>query len=217
MIVVQSFTFNLFEEKTFVVWDETGEGVIIDPGCHAQSERDKLIRFIEEKKITLRFLLNTHGHIDHIVGNEFVKKQWNLPFIAHKFIVKEIEKAKEYGHLYEMALSNPPFPDEYADAGSKILFGNTVFDVLYTPGHALSHISFYEAASKSLFSGDVLFQMGIGRWDLPGGNVEVLLESIRAQLLPLPPETVVYCGHGDTTTIGLEKRMNPYINGYYSV
>ncbi len=216
MIQIQTFVFNAFSENTFVVWDETQEGVIIDPGCHSESERKRLVMFIENKGINIRYLLNTHGHIDHIIGNAFVKKQWQIPFIAHKAIEEEIKRAVDYGEMYGMPITDTTLPEIYVEQGDTVKFGNTSFSVLYTPGHAISHVSFYEPVSHSVFSGDVLFQMGIGRWDFPGGDFEILMQSITRELLVLPEETTVYCGHGNVTTIGMEKRRNPYIKNYLS-
>ncbi|MBX7242403.1 MAG: MBL fold metallo-hydrolase [Bacteroidia bacterium] len=216
MIQIQRFIFNPFSENTFIVWDETKEGVIIDPGCHSESERKRMVQFIEKEGINIRYLLNTHGHIDHIAGNSFVKKQWKVPFIAHEKIESEIRQTLVYGIQYGIPITELLLPEICVTQGDSVKFGDTTFSVLYTPGHAVSHISFYDAESRSVFSGDVLFQMGIGRWDFQGGNFDVLMESIINQLLILPEDTTVYCGHGDFTTIGMERRSNPYIKNYLS-
>ena len=143
-----------------------------------------------------------------------MKKQWNPPFLAHELIVPEITVAKNYGAMYGFVIAEDVFPTQFIDAGDTVKFGNTTFSVLYTPGHARSHLSFYEAERKSVFSGDVLFDSGVGRWDFPGGDFDILMQSIFNELLTLPEETTVYCGHGNETTIGREKRLNPYVKSY---
>jgi len=210
MIQIQAFTFNPFSENTYVVFDETGEGVVIDPGCYDADEKTALTKFIEKQGIRIKYLLNTHCHIDHVLGNDFVKEKYKVPFLIHPKEDPVLKSVKAYAPSYGFAQYHEALPDQFINEGDQISFGNIVFEILFVPGHSPGHISFYHAESKSLFSGDVLFQRSIGRTDLPGGDFNTLIKSIHQKIFALPDEVVVYSGHGDPTSVGVEKVSNPF-------
>ncbi|HRG80030.1 MAG TPA: MBL fold metallo-hydrolase [Cyclobacteriaceae bacterium] len=210
MIQIQTFAFNPFSENTYVVFDQTGEGVIIDPGCYETEEKTTLAKFIEDEGIKIKYLLNTHCHIDHVLGNDFVKEKYKVPFLIHPKEEPVLKSVKAYAPSYGFAQYHEALPDQFINEGDKVLFGNIVFQVVFLPGHAPGHIGFYDSDSKSLFSGDVLFQQSIGRTDLPGGDHNTLIKSIHQKIFTLPDDVVVYPGHGDTTTVGEEKVSNPF-------
>jgi hydroxyacylglutathione hydrolase len=210
MFIVQSFEFNRFQENTYVLYDETGEAVIIDPGCYEPEEKKALDQFIETKKLTVKYLLNTHCHIDHVLGNDHVKEKYKVPFLMHEIELPVLKAVKTYSGNYGFVKYYEVLPDQFLKEGDKVKFGNTELLVLFLPGHAPGHIGFYSEKEKAIIDGDVLFQHSIGRTDLPGGNFETLINSIHQKLFTLPDDVVVYPGHGDPTTIGEEKISNPF-------
>jgi len=210
MIQIKTFTFNSFEENTYLVFDETGQGVVIDPGCYEKDEKDELAQFIETQNIKIKYLLNTHCHIDHVLGNDFVKEKYKVPFLIHKNDDPVLRSVKAYAPSYGFNLYREVLPDGYLAEGDTVTFGNTLFDVLFLPGHAPGHIGFYHKESNSLLSGDVLFEQSIGRTDLPEGDFNTLIKSIHQKIFTLPDDVVVYPGHGNTTTVGEEKISNPF-------
>ncbi|MDX1907464.1 MAG: MBL fold metallo-hydrolase [Bacteroidia bacterium] len=211
---LQDFTFNPYEENTYLIWDESRACAIIDPGCHTAGERALLQAFIEKENLRVSLLLNTHGHIDHMLGNHWVRETWQVPFVAHAEIVPELEAALSWGPMMGLNVVPSPMPDQTVTGGDRITLGDTELEVVYVPGHALSHIAFYHRASEILLAGDVLFRGSIGRTDLPRGNHRQLMESIVREVLPLGEAVRVYPGHGPMTTIGLERRTNPFVLEY---
>jgi hydroxyacylglutathione hydrolase len=210
MISIQSFVFNPFSENTYVVFDETREAVIIDPGCYERSEQIELDDFIKANNLEVKFLLNTHCHIDHVLGNHHVKEKYKAPFIIHAIEEKVLRAVKSYAPNYGFAQYQEALPDRFIEEGDVFSFGNTKWQILFLPGHAPGHIGFYDTSAKAIFSGDVLFDGSIGRTDLPGGNFDRLIDSIHQKLFVLPNDVTVYSGHGSTTTIGKEKVSNPF-------
>jgi glyoxylase-like metal-dependent hydrolase (beta-lactamase superfamily II) len=192
------------------VYDETGEAVIIDPGCYERTEKDELAKFIVSENLHLKYLLNTHCHIDHVLGNYFIKEKYKIPFLIHPKDEPVLKAVKAYAPNYGFAAYQEATPDGYLSEQEIIQFGNTTLNVLFLPGHAPGHVGFYHEESLSLISGDVLFQQSIGRTDLPGGNFDILIESIQQKIFLLPDAVTIYPGHGDTTTIGEEKISNPF-------
>jgi len=212
MTQVQIFEFNPFAENTCVVFDETGECAIFDPGCFDFEERAALKNFIEEKKLRPVRLINTHCHLDHVFGNAFVAKTWNLGLEIHAGELPVLERFPQVCQMYGIPFAEEsPMPARFIEAGEVIAFGNTRLKVLFTPGHSPASISFYCKEDDFVIAGDVLFYESIGRTDLPGGDMDTLLNSIRTQLFTLPDETLVYPGHGPTTTIRHEKEYNPFL------
>lgn len=209
---VATFTFNEFSENTYVLFDETKQCAIIDPGCHRASEQAELVNFITQQNLTPTLLINTHCHIDHVLGNAFVAKKYNLPLHLHKNELETYRDTDRWAKMFGMVVEEIPEPQVYIDETNTLQFGNTTLQILYTPGHSVASLSFYETQTKQLISGDVLFYQSIGRTDLPGGNFDTLINSIRTKLFVLPDETVVYSGHGPKTTIGFEKMNNPFLS-----
>ncbi|HUR30774.1 MAG TPA: MBL fold metallo-hydrolase [Saprospiraceae bacterium] len=208
---IQSITFNPFEENTYIISNDTGECIIIDPGCSDQQERDELSRIIKDAGWTPTRLINTHCHIDHILGNAFVANTYNLGLEIHRGELPVLKSGLTVAGMYGIPYDPSPDPVSFLDENSVVEFGGTSIKILYTPGHSPASICFYNAADGWLVGGDVLFYESIGRTDLPGGDHNTLLNSIRTQLFPLPAETIVYPGHGPQTTIGYEKMFNPFL------
>ena len=209
---IKSFTFNPFQENTYVVYDETKDCVIIDPGCYTEAEKTELRRFITIEGLNPVKLINTHCHIDHILGNKFVSELWNLELFMHKDDLPLLENAVNTGKMYGFEdYEGIPLPKHFLAQGDTLTFGKSSFKILFTPGHAPGHICLYSKENNLVIAGDVLFQGSIGRTDLPGGDHNTLIKSIITQLFPLPNETQVFCGHGPVTNIGYEKQHNPFL------
>jgi glyoxylase-like metal-dependent hydrolase (beta-lactamase superfamily II) len=206
---VKKFTFNPFQENTYLIYDETNEGVIIDPGCYEKHEEEELFNFIDSNNIQIKHLLNTHCHIDHVLGNQVVSNKYNLIPKTHKDELVTLESVSEYCHLYGFNnyLKSPK--PEFIDQNDTIKFGNSEFSIVYGPGHSPGHIAFYSEKHQLIISGDILFQGSFGRVDLPGGDFNTLKDSILNTMFKLPENTTVFCGHGSETTIGIEKISNP--------
>lgn len=212
MIQIQGFVFNPFEENTYILFDETKECVIIDPGCFNPSEREEIIQFIKDENLKPVRLLNTHCHIDHVFGNAFIAKRYNLGLEIHKNDLEILHSLPQVSHLYGLNAEESIEPSVFLEEGDKITFGNSLLDVLFTPGHSPGSICFISHEDKFVIGGDVLFYGSIGRTDLPGGDHETLLNSIRTKLFSLADNYVVFSGHGHETTIGFEKKNNPFLN-----
>jgi hydroxyacylglutathione hydrolase len=208
---IQKFTFGPFQENTYVLHDETGECVIIDPGCFSASEQHELDSFIKENALKPVLLLNTHCHLDHIAGNLFVFEKYGLKPVIHKADLPILKMQEQTSLMYGLPSEKSPEPAKFIDEGDVITFGNTKLEVLFTPGHAPGHVTFYNRANKSVIAGDVLFYNSIGRTDLPGGDYDTLIASIKNKLFPLGDDVKVYCGHGPETSIGHERKTNPFL------
>lgn len=207
---IQLFVFNLFQENTYVVSDDSKECVIVDPGCYEAGEQKALTDYISSNNLKVRMLLNTHCHIDHILGNAFVKEKYNTKLYIHPKEEFVLYAQKIFAPNYGFHKYHETKPDAYLKEGDTIIFGDQKFSILFVPGHAPGHVAFYNEKEKIVLSGDVLFQSSIGRTDLPGGDFNTLINSIHQQLFTLPDEVTVYPGHGGKTTIGVEKRTNPF-------
>lgn len=206
---IHSFQFNAFQENTFLVWDENKNCLIIDPGCYSSAEQLEFSNFIQENNLKPIALLNTHAHIDHILGNAFVSEKFNIDYYLHKEDLTTLNTVSTYAHLYGFDGYVPsPQPTHFFENNQKLSFGNIKFTVLHTPGHAPGHVIFHFEEDQFVINGDVLFQGSFGRVDLPGGNLETLKNSIFNILFKFPDETKVFCGHGPETTIGREKKFN---------
>jgi hydroxyacylglutathione hydrolase len=209
---VISFAFNPFLENTYVLFDESGECVIVDPGCYQPQERQLLDAAIAERNLRPVLLLNTHCHIDHVFGNRHVVDTYKVSLAIHRDELAVLESVPEYAKMFGTPFIPSPSPDRWLMPGEKVSFGLTQLEVLFTPGHAPGHVSFYHSPTLQVLSGDVLFRGSVGRTDLPGGNTELLLKSIREVLLPLGDDVTVLSGHGPKTTIGHERKTNPFLN-----
>ncbi|MEL7160342.1 MAG: MBL fold metallo-hydrolase [Bacteroidota bacterium] len=212
MTKVLTLTFNMVQENTYLVYDEdTLECIIFDPGCQTPTEETKLRTTIEEYGLEPVKLINTHCHFDHVFGNAFVKSEYRLQLGIHPLEAPLLEAAPLAVRMYGIPPMTPSPPADYfINEGDTIELGDAKFRVLFCPGHSPGSICFYNAAENYLIAGDVLFDGSIGRTDLPGGDHQTLIGSILTKLMPLPDETVVYPGHGRSTTIGKERSSNPF-------
>lgn len=211
MIQVHYFTFNGFQENTYVLFDETKECVIIDPGCYSTEEQQALKNYIESNGLKPVLLLNTHCHIDHVLGNNFVHQTYNIDLAMHEKDLPTLHATPEYGHLYGFTIDPSPEPAQLLQEGDVVSFGNSKLEVLFTPGHSAGHVVFVARKERFIINGDVLFQGSIGRTDLPGGDFDTLITSIKTKLFSLGDDFRVYTGHGPYTTIGNEKTHNPFL------
>ncbi len=194
------------------MYDDSKECVIIDPGCYSNDEQQELVNFVTVNNLIPVKLLNTHCHIDHILGNNFVASKYNIGLEMHEKDLNTLHATPEYGHLYGFNVDKSPEPTTLLKEGDIIKFGNSELTVLFTPGHSAGHIVFVNHDQKFVINGDVLFQGSIGRTDLPGGDYNTLIESIKTKLLTLGDDFEVYTGHGQSTTIGHERTHNPFLN-----
>jgi hydroxyacylglutathione hydrolase len=209
MLTIQTFTFNPFQENTYVLSSQ-GEAFIIDPGNADKRETAALDHYIAAHQLTVKYLLNTHCHIDHVLGNYHVKEKYHVPFYIHALDLPVLRAVKAYAGNYGFPQYTEALPDAYLNEGDLLTLGDTTARVLFVPGHAPGHIAFYFEQEKKVFAGDVLFQQSIGRTDLPGGDFDTLLNSIQQKLFTLPDDVEVFPGHGPTTTVGEEKISNPF-------
>lgn len=210
---IKIFTFNQFFENTFIISDSTNECIIIDPGCYDKNEKQILQDYILSNNLVPTRLINTHCHIDHILGNNFVSKTWDLELEIHHKDIDLLKNSKNIADLYGFVnYENSPITNKFLVEGDIIEFGKSNLEVLFTPGHAPGHISLYSKNENFIISGDVLFNNSIGRTDLPGGNYNTLIDTIKSKILCLDDSTVVYCGHGPSTTVGKERINNPFLN-----
>lgn len=208
-IHVHYFTFNPIQENTYIVYSDAKDAVIIDPGCYFREEKQELVDFINHHQLTIKALLNTHGHIDHVLGNAFVVDTYKVKYFLHKEDLMTLRAVSNYAHLYGFeAYETSPEPTDWLEDGQVLSFDNLTFKVIFGPGHAPGHVAFYNEENKILIGGDILFKGSFGRVDLPGGDLETLKSTIFNKIFTLPEETKVYAGHGEPTTIGVEKRTN---------
>lgn len=212
MVHVKKFTFNPFQENSYIIYNDTKECIIVDPGCFNHSEEQELESFISNKKLIPKHLINTHAHIDHVLGNDFVSKKYSLGLSIYKSEYPMLEMAIRSAEMYGIPYNHSPEPSYFLNEGDIIKFGSTSFSILFVPGHSPDHIVLLNKDEKILIGGDVLFNGSIGRTDLPGGNHDELLKNIRTKLFSLDEKIIVYSGHGDETTIGKEKNSNPFFN-----
>jgi glyoxylase-like metal-dependent hydrolase (beta-lactamase superfamily II) len=210
MISIETLVFNIFEENTYILHDETKECIIIDPGCYKEEEENYFQEFIKNKSLKPVALLNTHCHIDHILGNYFIKNTFGIPLHIPVNEVNNLNSVKNYGSFYGFTHYKETKADHLIEAGQTITFGNSELKALYVPGHTEGHMVFVNENERICIGGDVLFNGSIGRTDLPGGNFETIIKSIHDTLFTLHNDTIVYPGHGPTTTIGAEKKTNPF-------
>lgn len=211
MIKIKIFVFNPFSENTFIVWDDfSKEGAVIDPGCLESYEKDELAEFIEFNGIELKYLINTHCHLDHIFGNSFIKAKFNPVFYAPELDIPLLKNCKRQAAQFGITFDDSPLPDELISEDTAIHLGGFPLSFLFTPGHTPGEYCIYFEKDKFCITGDVLFNESIGRTDLWGGDYNTLLNSIREKLFNLPGETVIYPGHGEQSTIEHEKNFNPF-------
>ena len=213
MLQIESFVFNPFAENTYVVYDnDKKECVIIDPGCSNASEENELFGFIDSHRLKPLMVIDTHGHIDHIIGNAAVKKRYGIEVAAHPNVKDDFIRATQHGMMFGMPIqSENELPDCDLEDGEIIKVGESTLEVISTPGHAMGSISLYAEIEGWVFTGDALFCRSIGRTDFPGGNYEQLRTNIIERLFRLPDDTEVFSGHGESTTIFDERRYNMFL------
>lgn len=211
MIQIKSFVCNPYQENTYILFDDSRECVIIDPGMYTGNEQNEILKFIAENKLKPVLLLNTHCHIDHVLGNKFVYESYGLLPQFHQgeeiVLNSVITYAPQMGIRYEIS----PLPEQYLPDSGTIKFGESELEIIFAPGHSPAHLCFYSQKDCFLIGGDVLFYRSIGRTDLPGGNHDLLIKNIREKLFSLPDTCRVYPGHGPSTSIGFEKQHNPFL------
>ncbi|MBP7990967.1 MAG: MBL fold metallo-hydrolase [Sediminibacterium sp.] len=211
MIHIKAFTFSPISENTYVLYNNEGKAIIIDPGCYFPNEQETLKNFLTDNSLTPVYLLNTHCHLDHVFGNKWVHETYGLEPHLHPNEEAMLALAPVSGERWGLPFENYAGPLHFLNDGDTVFLGDTEIQVILAPGHSPGSICFYIPSQGDLMGGDVLFRGSIGRTDLPGGDSETLLHSIREKLWVLPDETVVYSGHGIKTTIGYEKRNNPFL------
>jgi len=213
MIEVKIFLFNPFAENSYVVWEkESREAAIIDPGCFTFGEEHALKNFILENQLSVKYLFNTHCHLDHIFGNNFVLKEFNPRYFIPELDKSLLENAPAQARLFGMEMPIVQSTENYFSEATSLWIGNAEINFLFTPGHSPGEFSIYFPQSKKCFTGDALFENSIGRTDLLGGNYQILINSIRDKLFTLPEQTEIFPGHGYSSTIGREKHSNPFFN-----
>ena len=211
MLNVKIFSFNPLQENTYILFNKEKQCIIVDPGCYTVPEQDKLSGFIQENGLKPVMLVNTHCHLDHVFGNKFIAEKYDLELFIHPGEKVVLDYAPTSGLMWNLAFDNYTGILHDLVPGEFISLGDEQLEILFTPGHSPASVSFYSKTSGFVIAGDVLFRESVGRTDLPGGSPDVLMKSIREQLYVLPDETIVYSGHGMPTTIGHEKKHNPYV------
>ena len=210
----KTFTVNTFAMNCYIYWDEIShDGVIIDPGVYEDFEKNEILDYINANGINIKLILNTHGHIDHIMGNDWAKNSFNVPLLMHKDDMPFIDKALDQGAMFGVTFPKPPDPDGFIDESNEIKFSDTTFKILHTPGHSPGSVCFVDEKENVIFGGDVVFKGSIGRTDLWMGDMDMLLDSIKNKIFKYDDDFVIYPGHMEETTIGEEKENNPFLNG----
>ena len=213
MLTVKAFTFNSVQQNTYILFDEAKEAIIIDPGCYSNEEKQKVKDFIKKEDLKPVQLLNTHCHLDHVFGNQWVYENYELELFIHPNEEQVLYFAPQTAQMWGLPFENYNGLLHFLDNNDIIKLGDNELKVLLAPGHSPGSICFYNEEQNFVIGGDVLFKESIGRTDLPGGNYAALIESIRNQLFVLPDNVIVYPGHGEPTTIGHEKKHNPFLKG----
>jgi hydroxyacylglutathione hydrolase len=211
MIKIEKFVVNPLQENTFVISDETGKCVFVDPGFYFDVEHSEIKQHIAENHLKPVMIANTHCHFDHIMGVEFLREEYKIPFRAHTDDAFWVEKAIAQGEMFGFEMEPVREPDSFFKENELLKFGNTELQIIHVPGHSPGHVVFYSERENILIAGDVLFYGSIGRTDLPGGDHQTLISGIKTKLFSLPGKTKVYCGHGPETTLGFEKSSNPFL------
>lgn len=211
MINIKKFTFNPYQENTYILYDESGACVIVDPGMYTGAEQNELVSFIKANNLKPERLLNTHCHIDHVLGNKFVFDNWSLKPEFHQGELYILQAVAGYAPQMGMHYELSPEPVRFLPETGTVVFGNSSLTLIFAPGHSPAHLCFYAEAENFLIGGDVLFYRSIGRTDLPGGNHQQLIDSINNKVFLLPDDCEVFPGHGPSTTIGFEKINNPFL------
>ena len=206
------FVFSPIEVNTYILSDNSGKCAVIDCGCYEKAEFEKLSRFLDNKSLEPVLLLNTHCHLDHIFGNKMFLEKYNIGTYCHGNEETNRRDSIIHADIFRLKMEIPPEPAGLLKDGEIVTFGTTELKVLFVPGHSSGSLAFYCEKEGVVFTGDALFAGSIGRTDLSGGNYDMLIHSIKTKLFVLPPATIVYPGHGESTTIEREIKTNPYFN-----
>lgn len=213
MLRIETFTFNPFQENTYLLINDDNACWIIDPGMHNAEEESALFDYIAANNLLPQQIINTHTHIDHVFGVDALKTKYKIPFGIHKSDLPVLQNASGSAMLFGIPFGSTPQADFFIEDDSPLNIGKDILTVRFTPGHSPGSISFYNKENSFVIAGDVLFQGSIGRTDLPGGHHQTLINTIHTELYTLPDDTIVYPGHGLPTTIGMEKKTNPFVQG----
>ncbi len=211
MLKVKKMVFNPFLENTYIIFDDvTFEAAILDPGCYDDIEKGILKKFILENTLSVKYLINTHCHLDHIFGNSFCKNLYKCKLLAPEKDLILLNHLIEQSKIYNLTAESSPQPDMFIDENISINIGDSAGRFLFTPGHTPGEYCIYFEKEKICFTGDVLFKESIGRTDLEGGDYGTLMNSIKSKLFVLPDDVIIYPGHEEISTIGDEKKLNPF-------
>lgn len=210
MVKIERLVFNSFQVNTFVLYDETGECVLVDPSCYTSEENNVLSSFISRQGLKPVLCINTHCHIDHVLGMNFIKDKWGIERVAHEKEEVLLKNAPFMGDIFGFKVDPIPPLDGHLSHEETVRFGNSSLKALHVPGHSGGSLAYYSEQGSFVLSGDALFEGSIGRTDLPGGDYDTLVKSIREQLFSLPENTLVWPGHGRYTTVGHEAVNNPF-------
>ncbi|MCL4642189.1 MULTISPECIES: MBL fold metallo-hydrolase [Olivibacter] len=211
MIYVKRFENNPFAENTYILYDETHNCAIVDPGMYTTAEEESVLHFIRSNNLKPTLLLNTHCHVDHVLGNKLIYEEFGLLPQFHEHEAAVLSDVQVRAPMFGLRYEQSPIPEHFLPMEGNVSFGNTSLQLIFAPGHSPGHLCFYNQQEKLLIGGDVLFRRSIGRTDLPGGNHQLLLKHIKEDLYSLPDDTIVYPGHGPETYIGEEKVSNPFV------
>lgn len=208
---IKSFVFNPFYENTIVLSSQNRNCFIFDPGCYEEYEQSELKDYIEMEGLIVKAILNTHCHIDHVLGNYPLKAHYNVPLMIPKNEREVFDSVPAYAPQWGITGYSSAQVDDYLEEEGKLELDEIKFKLIEVPGHSPGHIMFYVEEEKIIIGGDVLFRESIGRTDLPGGDHDALLTNIQQKVYSLPEDVTVYPGHGPSTTIGHEKKHNPFV------
>jgi len=211
-MVLHHLVFNPYQVNTFIVAAADGQCVIVDPACCSPGEQSTLKEYISDKGLRPAWLINTHGHFDHVIGNAFVCQKWTVKTAAHREDLFLMQNAYRQGEIFGFSVAQPPTPTVFLDEGDTVEFGDVSLQIRHIPGHSPGSIVLYSSVQKWIIVGDVMFRGSIGRTDLPGSNYDLLMAGIENKLMTLPPDTIVHPGHGPDTSIGRERKYNPFLN-----
>lgn len=212
MTQIKKFIVNSFQVNSYIIYDDTNEAVIIDGATSNQQEEKLIIDFVKDNNLNIKYIINTHAHVDHVCGNYFLKTNFNSPIVMNFNDIKLLDLFEYHAILFSLSkINKPPNPDIDAKDQNLIKFGNTELKVIHTPGHTQGCICLYCEKENFLMTGDTIFKSSIGRTDLEGGNFEQLINSITTQIIVLPKKTIIYPGHGESTSVKDEIQKNPFI------
>lgn len=210
-LCIKTLVYNAFQVNTYIVYDESGNTLVIDPACYTTREQEHLADFISKNNLKVSHMVNTHCHVDHVLGNEFIFQKYGIRPMIHRSGLVFFEHLVVHANTFGFDVENIVYPEEYLEDGDEIKLGEETINILYTPGHAEGSICLAYEKEKWIVTGDLLFFMSIGRTDLPTGSLETLLASVRNKIFIYDDTYVLYPGHGQSTTVGFERKNNPYL------